>query len=95
MFGMFKKQERETQPLPTYTDVYDTMLYQIWGGHSRQRPALPTISGGRGQASDRFARRNRPYRAAVAAVRMRAAVATLQPVVKALPVPVPVAKLLA
>lgn len=41
MFGLFKKQEKQTQPLPTYTDVYDTMLYQAPDGTSKG--ALPTI----------------------------------------------------
>ena len=41
MFGLFKKQEKQTQPLPTYTDVYDTMLYQAPDG--TPKGALPTI----------------------------------------------------
>ena len=39
MFGLFKKQEKQTQPLPTYTDVYDTMLYQAPIRRNRQ-PSL-------------------------------------------------------
>lgn len=41
MFGLFKKQEKQTQPLPTYTDVYDTMLYQAPDGIPQG--ALPTV----------------------------------------------------
>lgn len=41
MFGLFKKQEKQTQPLPMYTDVYDTMLYQAPDG--APKGALPTI----------------------------------------------------
>lgn len=38
MFGLFKGQ---THPLPTYTDVYDTMLYQAPEGISKG--VLPTV----------------------------------------------------
>lgn len=41
MFGLFKKQAKQTQPLPTYTDVYDTMLYQAPDGTNKG--TLPTI----------------------------------------------------
>lgn len=41
MFGLFKKQEKRTQPLPKYSDVYDTMLYQAPDG--TPKGALPTI----------------------------------------------------
>ncbi|MFS4439666.1 hypothetical protein ACMA5I_15775 [Paracoccaceae bacterium GXU_MW_L88] len=41
MFGFFKKQEKQTQPLPMYTDVYDIMLYQAPDG--TPKGALPTI----------------------------------------------------
>lgn len=41
MFGLFKKQEKQTQPLPTYIDVYDTMLYKAPDG--TPKGALPTI----------------------------------------------------
>jgi hypothetical protein len=41
MFGFFKKRERQSQPLPNYTDVYDTMLYQAPDG--TPKGALPTI----------------------------------------------------
>ncbi|MEP5762917.1 MAG: hypothetical protein ABJ327_27065 [Litoreibacter sp.] len=41
MFGFFKKRERQSQPLPKYTDVYDTMLYQAPDGIPKG--ALPTI----------------------------------------------------
>ncbi len=41
MFGFFKKREKQSQPLPNYTDVYDTMLYQAPGG--TPKGALPTI----------------------------------------------------
>jgi len=41
MFGLFKKQEKQTQPLPTYTDVYDTMLYQAPDGIPQG--TLPTV----------------------------------------------------
>ena len=41
MFGLFKKQAKQTQPLPTYTDVYDTMLYQAPDG--THKGTLPTI----------------------------------------------------
>lgn len=35
------KDQRQSQPLPNYTDVYDTMLYQTPDGTSKG--ALPTI----------------------------------------------------
>ena len=41
MFGFFKKRERQSQPLPNYTDVYDTMLYQAPDG--TPKGSLPTI----------------------------------------------------
>lgn len=41
MFGLFKKQEKQTQPLPRYTDVYATMLYQAPDG--TPKGALPTV----------------------------------------------------
>lgn len=41
MFGFFKKQEKQTPPLPKYSDVYDTMLYQAPDGIPKG--ALPTI----------------------------------------------------
>jgi hypothetical protein len=41
MFGFFKKRERQTPPLPKYTDVYDTMLYQA--PDRTPKGALPTI----------------------------------------------------
>ena len=43
MFGFFKKRERQSQPHPNYTDVYDTMLYQAPEG--TPKGALPTIYG--------------------------------------------------
>jgi hypothetical protein len=41
MFGFFKKRERQSQPLPSYADVYDTMLYRAPDGSPKG--ALPTI----------------------------------------------------
>ena len=41
MFGFFKKRGRQSPPLPKYTDVYDTMLYQA--PDETPKGALPTI----------------------------------------------------
>lgn len=41
MFGLFKKRARQTQPLPRYTDVYETMLYQAPEG--TPQGVLPTV----------------------------------------------------
>lgn len=41
MFGLFKKKEKQTQSLPKYADIYDTMLYQAPDG--TPKGALPTI----------------------------------------------------
>lgn len=41
MFGFFKKKPSQSQPLPRYTDVYDTMLYQM--SDNVPKGALPTI----------------------------------------------------
>lgn len=41
MFGLFKKRARQTQPLPSYTDVYETMLYQA--PENTPQGALPTV----------------------------------------------------
>lgn len=43
MFGLFKKRARQTRPLPRYTDVYETMLYQA--PDEAPKGALPAIYG--------------------------------------------------
>lgn len=41
MFGLFQKKQNKAQPLPKYSDIYDTMLYRAPDG--TPKGALPTI----------------------------------------------------